>query len=108
VPGGRGAALDLPLPQCGAGPTALRVRPRDLAAARVRYGYRHLHVLRRREGWRVNHKRVQRLYREEGLGIRLKRKKKHVCAPRVLPPPAQRPQEHWSIDFLADSLADRR
>jgi putative transposase len=87
---------------------ALRLRLRDLAAARVRYGYRRLHVLLRREGWRVNHKRVYRLYRDEGLGIRVKRKKKRTCAPRVHPPRAQRPQERWSMDFLSDSLADGR
>jgi hypothetical protein len=49
---------------------ALRQRLRDLTTARVRYSYRRLHVLLQREGWRVNHKRVYRLYREEGLGIR--------------------------------------
>ncbi len=88
--------------------TALRVRLRDLAAARVRYGYRRLHVLLRREGWRVNHKRVYRLYREEGLAIRVKRRKKRVAGQRVLPPPAKRRHERWSIDFLADGLADGR
>ncbi len=87
---------------------ALRLRLRDLAAARVRYGYRRLHVLLQREGWRVNHKRVYRLYREEGLGIRVKRRRKRVSGPRVVPPPAQRPHERWSIDFLADALADGR
>ena len=86
----------------------LRVRLRDLAAARVRYGYRRLHVLLRREGWRVNHKRVYRLYREEGLGIRVKRRRKRVAAPRVLPAPPRRPNERWSLDFLTDSLADGR
>jgi putative transposase len=88
--------------------TALRLRLRDLAATRVRYGYRRLHILLRREGWRINHKRVYRLYREEGLGIRVKRRKKLASVPRVLPPPAQRPQERWSLDFLADGLADGR
>jgi putative transposase len=88
--------------------TALRLRIRELAATRVRYGYRRLHVLLRREGWRVNHKRVYRLYREEGLGIRVKRRKKLASAPRVLPPPAQRPHERWSVDFLTDSLLDGR
>jgi putative transposase len=88
--------------------TALRLRLRDLAATRVRYGYRRLHILLRREGWRVNHKRVYRLYREEGLGIRVKRRKKLASAPRVLPPPAHRPQERWSMDFLSDTLADGR
>ena len=51
--------------------TALRIRIRDLAAARVRYGYRRVHVLLAREGWKVNHKRVFRLYRLEGLWLRL-------------------------------------
>jgi len=88
--------------------TALRVRLRDLAASRVRYGYRRLHVLLRREGWVVNHKRVYRLYREEGLALRVKRRRKRVSAPRMLLPPAKRPQERWSIDFLTDSLADGR
>jgi putative transposase len=88
--------------------TVLRLRLRDLAATRVRYGYRRLHVLLKREGWQVTHKRVDRLYREEGLGIRIKRKKKRTCVPRVMPAPAQRPQERWSMDFLTDSLADGR
>ena len=50
--------------------TALRMRLRELAGMRVRYGYRRLHTLLRREGWRVNHKRVYRLYRLEGLAVR--------------------------------------
>jgi putative transposase len=88
--------------------TPLRLRLRDLAATRVRYGYRRLHVLLRREGWRINHKRVYRLYREEGLGIRVKRRKKLASACRVLPSPATKPFERWSLDFLTDSLADGR
>jgi putative transposase len=86
--------------------TALRLRLRDLAAVRVRYGYRRLHVLLSREGWRVNHKRVYRLYREEGLGIRVKRRKKLASAPRVLPLPATQPFERWSLDFFSDGLAN--
>ena len=49
---------------------ALRMRLKELAAARVRYGYRRLHILLRREGWEVNHKRTYRIYRDEGLSIR--------------------------------------
>jgi len=86
----------------------LRQRIRELAAVRVRYGYRRIHILLRREGWKVNAKRVYRLYREEGLSLRLKRSKKRVSVPRVTPPPAERPMERWSIDFLRDSLADGR
>ena len=51
---------------------ALRMRLRELAAARVGYGYRRLHILLWREGWNINHKRVYRLYCEEGLGMRSK------------------------------------
>ena len=86
----------------------LRVRRRDLAAARVRSGDRRLHVLLRREGGKVNHQRVDRLYREEGLGIRVKRRRKRASLPRVAPPPPTRPQERWRMDFLADRLADGR
>ena len=57
----------------------LRIRLRDLAAARVRYGYRRLHVLLRREGWLVNHKRVHWLYTEEGLSIRAKLPRRPPC-----------------------------
>jgi len=49
--------------------SALKIRLRDLAQSRVRYGYRRLHVLLAREGWRVNHKRVYRLYRLAGLSL---------------------------------------
>src|SRR5262249_7945135 len=55
----------------------LRIRLRDLAAVRVRYGYRRLHVLLRREGWPVNHQLVYRLYVEEGLILRSKKPKRH-------------------------------
>jgi putative transposase len=88
--------------------TALRLRLRDLAATRVRYGYRRLHILLRREGWRVNHKRIYRLYREEGLRIRVKRRKKLASASRLLPSPATKPLERWSLDFLTDGLASGR
>jgi putative transposase len=58
-------------------PTAepLRVRLRELAAVRIRWGYRRLYVLLRREGHHVNHKRVYCLYREEGLAVRRRRRK---------------------------------
>jgi putative transposase len=88
--------------------TPLRLRLRDRAATRVRYGYRRLHVLLRREGWQINHKRVYRRYREEGLAIRVKRRQKLTSASRVPPPPATRPLERWSLDFLSDSLVDGR
>ncbi len=88
--------------------TALRLRLRDLAAVRVRYGYRRLHVLLRREGWRVNHKRVYRLYRAEGLTLRRRSCRKRPSVPRVITPVATQPHGQWSMDFLSDRLADGR
>ncbi len=86
--------------------TALRMRLRDLAGTRVRYGYRRLHVLLRREGWLVNHKRVYRLYRLEGLALRRRCRRKRASMTRVLPNPAERPNERWSMDFVTDTLAN--
>ena len=62
----------------------LRQRLRELAGNRPRYGYRRLTVMLRREGWMVNHKRVYRLYREEGLSLRPKRNPRR---PRLSPLP---------------------
>ncbi len=88
---------------------ALKLRLRDLAQSRVRYGYRRLHVLLQREGWHVNHKRVYRLYRLEGLSLRLKTsRKKRVSGLRGPKPIATVPNECWSMDFMADRLVDGR
>ena len=86
----------------------LRERLRQLAAERPRWGYQQLHILLRREGRVVNHKRVLRLYREEGLAVQRRRRKKHVAiarVPRVMP---NAPTERWSMDFIHDQLADGR
>ena len=87
----------------------LRMRLRDLAAGRVGYGYRRLHVLLEREGWNVNHKRVYRLYREEGLGMRKRPPRRRVaCRKREIRPTATRKNECWSMDFVSDQLYDGR
>lgn len=87
----------------------VRMRLRDLAAARVRYGYRRLHVLLRREGWPVNHKRVHRLYAEEGLSIRTKLpRRKRAWRYRQGRPEAGGPNEVWAMDFLSDQPFDGR
>ena len=84
---------------------ALRIRIRDLAYTRVSYGYRRIQVLLRREGWQVNHKRVYRLYRLEGLGMRPKRHHRHVTGCRRMERvTATRPNECWSMDFMSDEL----
>jgi putative transposase len=78
--------------------TPLRLRLRELAGIRIRSGYRRLHTLLRREGWQVNHKRVYRLYRLEGLSVRYKVRRKRVSALGPLLPAAQAPNEQWSMD----------
>lgn len=87
----------------------LRLRLRELAATRVAYGYRRLHVLLRREGWQVNHKRVYRLYRTEGLVMRKKTPRRRVaCVKREFRPAALTRNECWSMDFVSDQLFDDR
>ncbi len=77
----------------------LRKRIREIAEIRVRYGYRRIHILFRREGWRVNAKLVCRLYVEEGLQIRNKRPKRKVSAKlREDRKPPQGPNDVWAID----------
>lgn len=88
---------------------ALRNRIREICATRVRYGYRRVHVLLQREGWRVNAKRVYRLYVEEGLQIRNKRPKRKVAAKlREDRHPPRAPNDVWAMDFLSDQLFDGR
>jgi putative transposase len=89
-------------------PGGLRERLRGLAQERCRFGYRRLTVLLRREGWPVNHKRVYRLYREEGLGVR-RRKGKRIGVVRRQPLAIPtRPNGRWSMDFISDALGDGR
>ncbi len=87
---------------------ALIVRIRDPAAARVRYGYRRITVLLKREGWSVGKKRVYRIYKAEGLEVRIKKRKKRAAQRRVSLSAASAPQERWSMDFMSDRLANDR
>ena len=86
----------------------LRARLRELAAHRPRFGYRRLYVLLRREGVVVNHKRVERLYRAEGLAVRGRRRKARVRIPRGRPPAPHGANEQWALDFLEDAFASGR
>lgn len=86
----------------------LRLRLKELAGVRVRFGYRRLTILLRREGWAVNHKRVYRLYSQEGLAVRTKKRKKVASRARVVAPPASGPNERCSMDFITDRLVDGR
>lgn len=89
--------------------TALRLRIREIAQARIRYGYRKIRVLLKREGWKVGKKLVYRLYCEEGLALRYKpRRRRCAAVNRRERTKAAAPNEAWSIDFVADQLADGR
>lgn len=88
--------------------TELRERLRELAVLRPRWGYRRLHILLRREGYAVNHKLTRRLYGEEGLAVR-KRKRKRAAFVRVAPKlEVGAANERWSMDFVRDTLSDGR
>lgn len=89
--------------------TALRQRLRELAQTRVRFGYRRLLVLLRREGWELGTHRLYRVYTEEGLALRRKRPWRHATAVhREQRRPATARNEIWSMDFVSDELADGR
>ncbi len=85
----------------------LRLRLKDLAESRVRYGYRRLHVLLMREGWPVNHKRIYRLYSEEGLSIRTRSlRRRRACRYRSARAEPGTMNDVWAMDFVSDKLFD--
>ena len=87
----------------------IRKRIEEIAAVRIRYGYMRIYVLLRREGWKVNHKRVHRIYRLAGLNLRTKRpKRKRMAAHRVQRPEVLHPNDCWTMDFISDALFDGR
>jgi putative transposase len=87
----------------------LLMRIREIAATRVHYGYRRVHVMLQREGFKDNHKRVYRLYREERLSLRLKRPKRNKSAGLRQPKhQVTAINQIWSMDFVADALFDGR
>jgi putative transposase len=85
-----------------------RERLKAIAAQRPRFGCARLHVMLRREGLVSNHKRTERLYREEGLSLRLKKRKRRASSLRLQIPAAQRPDQRWSMDFVAEKLFNGR
>ncbi len=85
----------------------LRLRLETLAELKPRWGYRRLHWLLLREGWRVNRKRVQRVYGQAGLAVR-RRRRKRVSVARVPRRAPSAPHHRWSMDFMQDTLGDGR
>jgi putative transposase len=86
----------------------IRKRLRELAEQRKRFGSPRLHIMLRREGLVINHKKTERLYREEGLALRRKRKRKRAAGIRVVMAPPQRINERWSMDFVTDNTVTNR
>jgi putative transposase len=86
----------------------LRERMKAIAHERRRFGYRRVHILLKREGYMVNHKKLFRLYREEKLAVRRRGGRKRAIgtrAPMMIP---LAPNERWSLDFVSDQLTDGR
>jgi putative transposase len=85
-----------------------RVRLHELASIRRRFGYRRLHILLRREGIVMNHKKLRRLYREERLQVRRRGGRKRALGTRTPMALPQGPNQRWSLDFLSDAMTDGR
>jgi putative transposase len=82
----------------------LRTRLKELAARRMRFGYRRLTAMLVREGVAANHKRVYRLYREEGLAMRIRQRRRIRWSGVAVKPAARQPNERWSMDFVSDCV----
>jgi putative transposase len=80
----------------------------ELAGERKRFGYRRLHVLLRREGHQVNHKKTYRLYREAKLSVRRRKRRRGIAVERALLQVPDRANQVWSADFVMDALANGR
>ena len=83
----------------------LRSRLKELAAKRMRFGYRRLTAMLLREGMLANHKRVYRLYREEGLAMRIRQRRRIRWSGAAVKPAASQPNKRWSMDFVSDCVS---
>jgi putative transposase len=87
---------------------ALRARIKALAEKRRRSGCQMLHLILKREGLVINHKRTERIYREERLALSIRRRKKLASQGRIEISKAERPNELWAMDFMQDALHNGR
>jgi putative transposase len=81
---------------------------REIAEKRKRFGAPRIGVMLKRVGWKVNHKKVERIYAEEGLALRRRKRRKKFIGVRVALPVPDRPNQHWSMDFVQDRLTSGR
>jgi len=95
-------------PVIGPDEEVIRKRLRKLSETRRRFGSTRLHIMLRREGFMINHKRTERLYREEGLALRIRRRKKMASLLRTEIPKPDYANHIWSMDFMRDNLSDGR
>jgi len=86
----------------------IREEMREIAAQRRRFGYRRVGVMLERKGHVMNHKKLYRLYREEGLSVRRRRGRKRARGSRTPVPVPLRPNDRWSMDFVADTFGASR
>ena len=86
--------------------TALRTLLKELAAQRMRFGYRRLTAVLVREVMPANHKRVYRLHREEGLTMRIRQRRRIRWNGAVVKPTASQPNQRWSMDFVSDFVSN--
>ena len=86
----------------------LRGRLKELAAQRMRFGYRRLTRMLARQGMHTNHKRVYRLYCEEGLAMRMRQRRRIRWKGIAVQPRAGQPNERWSMDFVSDCISSGR
>ena len=88
--------------------TDVREAMSEIAGKRRRFGYRRIGVLLARKGHVMNHKKLYRIYREEGLAVKRRRGRKRERGSRTPMPVAQRPNDRWSLDFLSDTFGASR
>ncbi|WP_397586998.1 IS3 family transposase [Sphingobium fuliginis] len=86
----------------------IREAMREIAGLRRRFGYRRVGVMLERKGHIMNHKKLYRLYREEGLSVRRRRGRKRARGSRTPMPVPLRPNDRWSMDFVADTFGASR
>jgi putative transposase len=88
-----------------------RARLKEISTKWPRWAFRRAHATLRQEGWKVNHKRVQRLWRDEGLGVPQQSPKRRRLGQSTVPADrlrAERPNHVWALDFMFDTTSDGR
>lgn len=86
----------------------IRKRMRVIAETKRRYGCPSIHSILKREGLIINHKRTERIYREECLSLKIRKRKKRASGLRLELPQPERPNQQLAMDFVSDQLGNGR